>query len=440
MRHRYHYLIGTVLCLFLLVAGVQPRAANGQVGAVDFDIDAVTLMAQGQGVGSRVDLYTRMALTELAFQPSPDGFVARYRIGAEIVELDARGRRGNLVESPVWDRTVRVPNFGDTKDSQRFDYTTQSLYLRPGRYAVELSLEGEEGGTSFLKETEIEVKSFDDPVSVSDILLLEDYNRETGDVLPSVSNRLGSDRISFSMMYEVYVRQARSVQITRQLFRLADGVAAGDTDPESSEMTFTDSEAKFLESRRSQHIVTIPMDDVRLGRYLVRMSVQDDQGNVLDMSEKEFRVDWMGLAEHISDIDEAIAQLQYIAKRREIRYIREPESKSERLTRFLDFWRKRDPSPGTRRNERMEEYYYRVSHANRRYGSLIDGWKTDRGQVVVLFGEPDFVEGHPYNFNVEPYEVWYYYSIGRRFIFVDRTGLGDYQLLVPIWDERTRIR
>ncbi|MDX1740611.1 MAG: GWxTD domain-containing protein, partial [Rhodothermales bacterium] len=244
----------------------------------------------------------------------------------------------------------------------------------------------------------------------------------------------------FSVMYEVYLRQARSVQISRQLFRLPDGVASSDTDPESSELTFTDAESKFLDSRRSQHIVTIPMEDVRLGRYLIRIAVQDEQGNVIDMSEKEFWVDWMGLAEHISDIDEAIAQLQYIAKRKEIRHIREPESKSERLARFLDFWRKRDPSPGTRRNERMEEYYYRVSHANRRYGSLIDGWKTDRGQVVVLFGEPDFVESHPYNFNVEPYEVWYYYSIGRRFIFVDRTGLGDYQLLVPIWDERTRIR
>lgn len=440
MTHRYHTVLCSVLCLILVALALSPGSAHGQAGSVDFDIEAVSLLAPGQTTGSRVDVYTRMPLTELAFRPSPEGFVARYRIAAEIVEVEDNGRRGNVVESPVWDRTVRVPNFGDTQDSQRFDYTTQALDLRPGRYAIELSLQGEEGGTSFLKEAEIRVKNFDRSVAVSDLLLLEDYNPDTGDVLPSVSNRLGSDRVSFSVMYEVYLGQTQSVRITRELFRLADGLGASGEEAESSERTFTDTESKFLESRRSQHVVSIPMDDVRLGRYLVRVSLRDEEGTVLNSSEKEFSVDWMGLAEHISDIDEAIAQLQYIAKRKEIRHIREPESKSQRLSRFLEFWRKRDPSPGTRRNERMEEYYYRVSHANRRYGSLMDGWKTDRGQVVVLFGEPDYVESHPYNFNVEPYEIWYYYSIGRRFIFVDRTGLDDYQLLVPIWDERTRIR
>ena len=69
-----------------------------------------------------------------------------------------------------------------------------------------------------------------------------------------------------------------------------------------------------------------------------------------------------------------------------------------------------------------------------------DGWRTDRGQVLVLFGEPDFVERHPYNFNAKPYQVWYYYRIGKQFIFVDEDGVGNYELLIPIWDERNRIR
>lgn len=443
MTHRYNTVLIPVLCAILWVLTLGPDQAMAQAGTVDLDVEAVSLASQTPAAGTRVDLYTRMPLTELSFRPSPEGFMARYRIAAEVFQLDPGGRRGNLVDSPVWDRTVRVPSFGDTKDRKRFDYTTQTVLLQPGRYAVDLSLQGEEGGGSFVKELELQVKSFDGQVSVSDLLVLEDYNTETGQMLPNVANTLGSDRVAFSVMYEVYVRQPRAVRVSRQVFRLANGVEPSDgsePDPDTVEMVFEEAETKFLETRRSQHVVSFPMDEMRLGRYLVRVSVKDEEDNVLDLSERAFSVDWMGLADHISDIDEAIAQLQYIAKRKEIRYIREPESQSERLTRFLEFWRKRDPSPGTRRNERMEEYYFRVSHANRRYGSLIDGWKTDRGQVVVLFGEPDYVESHPYNFNVEPYEVWYYYSIGRRFIFVDRTGLGDYQLLVPIWDERTRIR
>jgi GWxTD domain-containing protein len=443
MTHRYDSVLYVILCFVILALAVRPVSVMGQVDVIDLDIEAISLMAQVPGSGSRVDIYTRVPFTELAFQPSPEGFVARYRIAGEIVEIGADGRRGNPVRSPVWDRTVNVPSFGETKDRTRFDYTTQTVLLRPGRYAVELSLQGEDGATAFVKETQIEVKGFEAPVSISDLLLLEEYDVESSQMLPSVSNRLASDQLGFSLMYEVYVRQPRSVRISRQVFLAPDGMTVGETpedEMESTEVVFVDAETKFLEARRSQHIVTVPTNELRLGGYVVRVSIEDEDGNVFDVAEKSFTVDWMGLADHIMDVDEAIAQLQYIAKRKEIRRILEPESKSERLARFQDFWRKRDPSPGTRRNERMEEYYHRVSHANRRYGSLIDGWKTDRGQVVVLFGEPDFVESHPYNFNVEPYEIWFYYSIGRRFIFVDRTGLGDYQLLVPIWDERTRLR
>jgi hypothetical protein len=87
----------------------------------------------------------------------------------------------------------------------------------------------------------------------------------------------------------------------------------------------------------------------------------------------------------------------------------------------------------------MEEYYYRVNFANRRYSAVTDGWKTDRGFVLVKFGEPDIVERRPHSFDFEPYEVWVYQRMGRQYIFVDKTGFGDYQLLVPVWDERTRL-
>jgi GWxTD domain-containing protein len=150
---------------------------------------------------------------------------------------------------------------------------------------------------------------------------------------------------------------------------------------------------------------------------------------------------WAGLADQLSDLSNAVDQLAYIAKGKELRWIREADSDEERAQRFSLFWKKRDPTPVTARNERMEEYYYRISHANNQYGGFSHGWQTDRGQVYVLYGEPDYISRHAYAFgSSRPYEVWTYNSFGRQFVFVDRTGVGDYELLVPIWDERTRIR
>jgi GWxTD domain-containing protein len=100
---------------------------------------------------------------------------------------------------------------------------------------------------------------------------------------------------------------------------------------------------------------------------------------------------------------------------------------------FNEFWRERDPSPDTRENELMQEYYSRVARANQLFGSFRQGWETDRGEVYIRFGPPDEVERHPYEVGQRPYEIWYYYDIQRRFIFVDEMGYGEYRLVTNLW-------
>ena len=100
---------------------------------------------------------------------------------------------------------------------------------------------------------------------------------------------------------------------------------------------------------------------------------------------------------------------------------------------FRDFWKRRDPTPGTEQNELMQEYYYRVEYANTHFSTNRNGWETDRGRIFILYGEPSDVEQHPFEINSKPYEVWYYNALNRRFVFVDYTGFGDYELVEPEW-------
>ncbi len=53
------------------------------------------------------------------------------------------------------------------------------------------------------------------------------------------------------------------------------------------------------------------------------------------------------------------------------------------------FWQRRDPTPGTPRNEVKEEHYRRLQFASRNFREGIPGWRTDRGRVYVLLGQPD---------------------------------------------------
>lgn len=55
------------------------------------------------------------------------------------------------------------------------------------------------------------------------------------------------------------------------------------------------------------------------------------------------------------------------------------------------FWNARDPLFLTAANERLLEHFGRIAYANLRYGfpeKNIAGWKTDRGQTLIRFGQP----------------------------------------------------
>ncbi|HET9942114.1 MAG TPA: GWxTD domain-containing protein [Terriglobia bacterium] len=118
----------------------------------------------------------------------------------------------------------------------------------------------------------------------------------------------------------------------------------------------------------------------------------------------------------------------------------------ERENFIEQFWLRRDPTPDTTDNEYRDDYYRRIAIANEKYTSGIPGWKTDRGRILIMHGEPDEIETHgmggTYIRPIEegggrtstfPFEKWryrYVEGIGNEVIleFVDTSMSGEYRL------------
>jgi GWxTD domain-containing protein len=119
----------------------------------------------------------------------------------------------------------------------------------------------------------------------------------------------------------------------------------------------------------------------------------------------------------------------------------------EERENFIDqFWSRRNTDPRESSNQFKVEHYRRIAYANERFASGVPGWKTDRGRIYILYGEPDGKESHPTggnyqrefyegggNTSVYPFERWRYRHIDGvgddvELEFVDKTFTNEYRL------------
>ena len=61
----------------------------------------------------------------------------------------------------------------------------------------------------------------------------------------------------------------------------------------------------------------------------------------------------------------------------------------ERGAFFKRFWRSKDPTPTTERNERFEEHFRRVEYAKTYFQKSRPPYFDDRGKIYIKYGEPD---------------------------------------------------
>ena len=147
------------------------------------------------------------------------------------------------------------------------------------------------------------------------------------------------------------------------------------------------------------------------------------------------------LAPRHRDFIERVARWIITDDEREV-FLRLPDEQRRDL--FIEeFWRRRDPTPGTRRNEYREQHMRRLDYASRIFsrGSPRPGWMTDRGRIYILLGEPQRVDRFPNTQLSYPLEYWFY-NVDTRLglpgffyvAFFKRNGVGEYRLYSPLGD------
>lgn len=100
----------------------------------------------------------------------------------------------------------------------------------------------------------------------------------------------------------------------------------------------------------------------------------------------------------ITKLDDMVESLRYISSRREYEKIVDSRYPKQELDAFwLDCGGSKD-----RTRTLIGIYYSRVEEANYYFSSVVEGWRTDRGLVHVIFGNPNRIR------STADYETWIY--------------------------------
>ncbi len=380
---------------------------------------------------TRLDLYLEVPHTHLHFATN-----GRDKLETEYnVSISVNDKQNTIIENRELTRQVsttreHVSRYGAS------DRTMESFNLEPGDYRFIITIyDRAVGNRSQIREI-VEVKSrHPDPVALSDVLLIRSIRSENGRrvINPMLSDRVLALTEPFNLFAEVYSNGERgevtlryglvreqynndflidnpfSYRVQRPYHRTGirveerDTVVLGDT---------------TLALRTGTNQLFIPFDhNIERGSYRIfieKAGIEKDDTIGPLAAETEFMIHSIDFP-HMTDVNQQIEALNYVASTRDLNYMKSGETREERLTRLNEYWH----NVGA---WKMSDYYERIRLANELFTTNVEGWKTPMGMVFVILGEPHMVDCR---IGIERTEIWTYYLQGGgiEFVFVrERTA------------------
>ena len=367
----------------------------------------------------RLDVFIAFANDILQFVKERQGnFSAEYELLVSVFD-----RKGNLVVEKSNSQKIKVNNFEKTNNRRLTNRYKFSFHLIPGEYRLVIHLTDMDIQKTLRREAKIKLKGFNLANDfISDVLFCNSLNiTEAGDIETihiNIPRRFFNPDSSFWAYFEIYPRSFTDSLKLRYSILNSHNKLVGQKNmtlvPQKSILPYLIDLSKYIKVS---------------GHYNLILNIS--QKKVSKTKREKFSVIWRNSSMAKMDIDLMIKTMkEYIPAKDYKRLL--TASDSAKQAYFKEYWKERDPTPNTSENELLEEFSRRVEFANN-YFSVhalrLEGWQTDRGKIYIKYGPPTDVERHLEEINLPPFEIWYYQHLQRRFIFEDKSGMGDFKLV-----------
>ena len=433
-------------CLFLLLMVGDPAVAQQKTGRQAFVLNLDYAKFRNDDSSGYLEIY-------YGFYPSLVTFGQREGVRTGILKVSTRVKdvaTGLLRVNTL--STVLIPPTDTSRGPAGSVMISQAGFALPfGEYQLDVkvvdSLAPARGDSIALPIT---IQSYGTAPSISDLELCSNiknsteksslYFKNSLEVIPNPTLVFGAVShpmmFSYAEMYNLDVNQTYTVKTQ---------VVAGD-----GKVVKESFKARKFGVKNAVEAGLVNVASIASGKYRLRVLLTDEKGNQANQVEKIFYIynphvqsaqtaaasSSMKAAElagmSAEEMGDEFQRAQYLSTDQEKKTFAQITSAEGRREFLGKFWSEVEAGRLGKPPLLRSVYLQRILSANQRYRAMgREGWRTDRGRVLMIYDEPNEIERFPSAQNNKPYEIWYYYSIenGVQFIFIDRSGFGDYVLV-----------
>ncbi len=283
-------------------------------------------------------------------------------------------------------------------------------------------------------------------VDSTQIAWSDDFLKGDHYIIPNSSKQYFSDRATLLSYIEIYnLKELKNKLITLE-YRIIDAV---NSTKKVVNKVITENNSDIISDN-----INIPIPDLATGVYFLEASIKTESNEKpIDISSKKFfylnfdvppdlkanftEDELFERSEYIT-IDEETLQKEYekiknlMTKSEAVRWEELSDLNAKKRAMF-NYWRVRDSDTTTSYNETKADFDRAVQYADEYFTYMkgYEGWRTDRGKILLKYGFPMVVDRFPRNGEKIPCEIWYYGEGGggAYFYFVDKTGYSNYILV-----------
>lgn len=355
------------------------------------------------------------------FTSTDKGYTAAYEVTVTI-----KNEPGNqAVFANVWKKTITVEDFKLTNSRSEYQVVQEGFdpELSDGKYRLFLEVLDSGTGKGYRNSRPLEIFS---KRQYSEIKLFSLADNLPAEILPGPMDPLVEFNQDIKTLLQLNSQAGDSIIITSKLLSV---------DEEKKSIVrqrIYREQAKEERFTFSENISQKYLDE---GYYLLRYRVRFPEETV--NLEKRFQIVWFEKPVYLYKYDLALRPMIYLLSEEEWEQA-DGLSYDELGVWMKDYWGSKDPTPETQLNEIQVEFFRRVDQANQKYSQrFTEGWETDRGKSLILYGEPDRIDANPYAINSKPYEIWYYDKIATKLTFIDQYKEDNYKLVsVESYEEK----